>query len=141
MFSYYIITHFIHSNKDYNSYRNPYLVYQTYRRCFVLFYVKLFYFILFFLGLKLFWFAVDKCIKKKSFGSLGFYKKLDWAGPKGLNWPKRSNELDWINKTQKNRNAHAITDLRNYSLTILILGYSIYGPGPYVCFLTKNHYQ
>ena len=29
-FSYYIITHFIISNKDYNSYRNPHLVYQTY---------------------------------------------------------------------------------------------------------------
>ena len=29
-FSYYIITHFIPSNKDYNSYRNPHLMYQTY---------------------------------------------------------------------------------------------------------------
>ena len=30
MFSYYITTHFIPSNKDYNSYRNPHSVYQTY---------------------------------------------------------------------------------------------------------------
>ena len=30
MFSYYITKHFISSNKDYNSYRNPHLVYQTY---------------------------------------------------------------------------------------------------------------
>ena len=30
MFSYYITTHFIHSNKDYNSYCNSYSVYQTY---------------------------------------------------------------------------------------------------------------
>ena len=30
MFSYYITTYFIPSNKDYNSYRNSYLVYQTY---------------------------------------------------------------------------------------------------------------
>ena len=29
MFSYYITTHFITSNKDYNSYRNPHSVYQT----------------------------------------------------------------------------------------------------------------
>ena len=27
MFSYYITTHFITSNKDYNSYRNPHSVY------------------------------------------------------------------------------------------------------------------
>ena len=33
MFSYYITTHFIHSNKDYNSYCNPYSVYQTYPKC------------------------------------------------------------------------------------------------------------
>ena len=30
MFSYSIITYFVPSNKDYNSYCNPYLVYQTY---------------------------------------------------------------------------------------------------------------
>ena len=30
MFSYYITTHFISSNKDYNSYRNPHSVYQMY---------------------------------------------------------------------------------------------------------------
>ena len=30
MFSYYITTHFITSNKDYNSCRNPHLMYQTY---------------------------------------------------------------------------------------------------------------
>ena len=30
MFSYYITTHFITSNKDYNSCRNPHSVYQTY---------------------------------------------------------------------------------------------------------------
>ena len=29
-FNYYITTHFITSNKDYNSYCNPYSVYQTY---------------------------------------------------------------------------------------------------------------
>ena len=29
-FSYYIIIHFITSNKDYNSCRNPHSVYQTY---------------------------------------------------------------------------------------------------------------
>ena len=29
-FSYYIITHFIPSNKDYNSYRNSHSVYQMY---------------------------------------------------------------------------------------------------------------
>ena len=28
--SYYITTHFIINNKDYNSYRNPYSIYQTY---------------------------------------------------------------------------------------------------------------
>ena len=28
MFSYYITTHFITNNKDYNSYRNPHSVYQ-----------------------------------------------------------------------------------------------------------------
>ena len=33
-FSYYITTPFITSNKDYNSYRNPHLVYQTYPKCF-----------------------------------------------------------------------------------------------------------
>ena len=30
MFSYYITTHFITSNKDYNSYHNPHSVYQMY---------------------------------------------------------------------------------------------------------------
>ena len=30
MFSYYITTHFITSNKDYNFCRNPHSVYQTY---------------------------------------------------------------------------------------------------------------
>ena len=30
MFSYYITTHFITSNKDYNFYCNPHSVYQTY---------------------------------------------------------------------------------------------------------------
>ena len=30
MFSYYITTHFIPSNKNYNFCRNPHLVYQTY---------------------------------------------------------------------------------------------------------------
>ena len=30
MFSYYITTYFIPSNKDYNSYRNPHSVYQMY---------------------------------------------------------------------------------------------------------------
>ena len=30
MFSYYITTHFITSNKYYNSYHNPHSVYQTY---------------------------------------------------------------------------------------------------------------
>ena len=29
-FSYYITTHIITSDKDYNSYRNPHSVYQTY---------------------------------------------------------------------------------------------------------------
>ena len=33
-FSYYITTHFITSNKDYNSYCNPYSVYQTYPKHF-----------------------------------------------------------------------------------------------------------
>ena len=33
MFSYYITTHFIPNNKDYNSYRNLHLVYQMYPRC------------------------------------------------------------------------------------------------------------
>ena len=32
MISYYITTRFITSNKDYNSYRNPHSVYQTYPR-------------------------------------------------------------------------------------------------------------
>ena len=30
MFSYYITTHFISSNKDYNFYRNPHSMYRTY---------------------------------------------------------------------------------------------------------------
>ena len=30
IFSYYITTHFITNNKDYNSYHNPHSVYQTY---------------------------------------------------------------------------------------------------------------
>ena len=30
MFSYYITTHFITNNKDYNFYHNPHSVYQTY---------------------------------------------------------------------------------------------------------------
>ena len=34
-FSYYIITHFIPSNKYYNSYRNSYSVYQTYPKLFI----------------------------------------------------------------------------------------------------------
>ena len=32
-FNYYITTHFIHSNKDYNSCRNLYSMYQTYPKC------------------------------------------------------------------------------------------------------------
>ena len=35
MFSYYITTHFITSNKDYNSYRNLHSVYQTYPKIYV----------------------------------------------------------------------------------------------------------
>ena len=37
MFSYYITTHFITSNKDYNSYCNPNSVYQTYPNLLFLF--------------------------------------------------------------------------------------------------------
>ena len=33
MLNYSITTHFIHSNKDYHSYRNPYLMYQTCSKC------------------------------------------------------------------------------------------------------------
>ena len=33
-FSYYITTHFIISNKDYNSCCNPHSVYQAYPKCF-----------------------------------------------------------------------------------------------------------
>ena len=36
IFSYYITTHFIPSNKDYDSYRNPHSVYQTYPKKFIL---------------------------------------------------------------------------------------------------------
>ena len=48
MFSYYITTHFIPSNKDYNSYRNLHSVYQTYPRFYVTYYLYR-YDVLFFL--------------------------------------------------------------------------------------------